>query len=272
MIKEYNTTSTNTDPISVQLYFDENNSIKWKIIFANSLNSTENRSEQSENTTSQTITGNIKHLITTLFPNIFIIGSKNKYPFMYNNINLSINDNDLIISDPEVNYNNFDHYKYNKIINENLTKNVSWKHFLKTIKNNKLIDIKLNSIELSQINALIDILQNAIGYNYKKILIIFNDFNINTKNLIWLEKNFNTYEIDNSDIILIKFIDSNNFEQKISSIGKIKEIESFLIKKSLYSNLLNKLLNRNITWQSCLLQLIEDNYLKSNQINIPIFN
>ena len=39
MSKEFNSIGVNTDPMSVQLYFDENNAIKWKIIFKNSIQS-----------------------------------------------------------------------------------------------------------------------------------------------------------------------------------------------------------------------------------------
>jgi hypothetical protein len=271
MSKEFASVGVNTDPMSVQLYFDENNSIKWKIIFSNTSNiisESYNKNQINEQTNKE----DMSHLITTLFPYIYIIGSKNVYPFLFNNINLSINDTDFIVTDMEINYNNFDYYKYNQIIQENLTKNVSWKHYLKMLKNKENINIKLNPIELSQINALINILGSAISFNYNKILIIFNDFNINTKNLIWLEKNINSYEINNSEILLLKFIDYNNTDQKISAIGKIKEIDSFLIKKSFYNTFLNKLLNKNISWQSCLLQIIEENYFKCNQVNVPIFN
>ena len=54
---------------------------------------------------------------------------------------------------------------------------------MKNIKKNTNINLTLNDIDLSEINALINILNNAISLNNTKILIIFNDITINYK--IW---------------------------------------------------------------------------------------
>jgi hypothetical protein len=271
MSKEFNTIGVNTDPMSVQLYFDENNSIKWKIVFKNEINSEikyEHNNKISDiNNISETQTDN-DHLINKLYPNIYIINGKNMYQFKYNNIELLNEDNNII--QKEIDYTNFDYIKYNKLIGECLSKNISWKHYMKNIK--KDINLTLNDIELSEINALINILNNAISLNYTKILIIFNDITINYKNLSWLEKNKNTYDIINSDILLLKFIDNNQTDKKITSIGQINKINSFVIKNSLYNNLLKKLLDKNISWETCLLQLIEDSPFRCNQINSFIFS
>ena len=279
MSKEFNTIGVNTDPMSVQLYFDENNSIKWKIVFKNEFN-TEIKYEQnnskvsdinnmSEAHTEKDATNSL-HLINKLYPNIYIINAKNLYQFKYNNIEL-LNDDNYIVQ-KEIDYTNFDYIKYNKLIGECLVKNISWKHYMKNIKKNTNIDIKLNDIDLSEINSLINILNNAISLNYPKILIIFNDITINFKNLSWLEKKIDTYDIINSDILLLKFIDNiSELNNKISSIGQIQKINSFVIKNSSYSNLVKKLSEKNISWETCLLQLIEENYFNCNQINLPIF-
>lgn len=141
MNKEFVSIGVNTDPMSVQLYFDETNSIKWKIVFSNTSNVISENKTQINDMNKE----DMNHLITTLFPNIYIIGSKNTYPFLFNNINLSINDNDFIVTDMNIDYNNFDYYKYNQIIQENLTKNVSWKHYLKMLKNNENININIKT-------------------------------------------------------------------------------------------------------------------------------
>ena len=192
------------------------------------------------------------------------------YQFKYNNIELLNDDNNIIKK--EIDYTNFDYIKYNRLISECLTKNISWKHYMKNIKKNTNIDITLNDIDLSEINALINILNNAISLNYTKILIIFNDITINFKNLSWLDKNNNNYDIINSDILLLKFIDYNTTTNKITSIGQINKINSFVIKNSLYNNLLKKLLEKNISWETCLLQLIDENPFRCNQINLSIFD
>jgi hypothetical protein len=282
MNKEFVSIGVNTDPLSVQLYFDENNSIKWKIIFKNSennyLNSNvfeqNNQNNQINQSNSSVIDNthndNQTHLINKHFANIFIINCKNTYDFIYNKINLNFeNDENNLI---EIDYTNFDYIKYNKLIKENLAKNVSWKHYLKNIKNNQKIDLKLNSFEISEINALIDILNKSINSNYIKILIIFDDFILNIKNIKWFNKNINTYEISASDIILLDFIDNNYSDNKISNVGQINKIKSFIITNSLYISFLNKLLQKHCCWETCLLQIIEENYFKSIQINTPIFN
>jgi hypothetical protein len=275
MSKEFNSIGVNTDPMSVQLYFDENNAIKWKIIFKNDIGSEikyePNNSNSNSNSNNTLEPNNIsEHLINKLYPNIYIINSKNMYQFKCNNIELLNDDNNII--QKEIDYANFDYIKYNRLIGECLSKNISWKHYMKNIKKDTNIDIKLNDIDLSEINALINIINNAISLNYTKILIIFDDITINFKNLSWLDKNNNNYDIINSDILLLKFIDNNISDKKITSIGQINKINSFVIKKSLYNIFLKKLLEKTISWETCLLQIIDDNPFRCNQINLPIFS
>ena len=115
MSKEFNSIGVNTDPMSVQLYFDENNSIKWKIVFKNEID-TEIKYEQNNNKTVDTkniLDGNTKnyqmqveHLINKLYPNIYIINGKNMYQFKYNNIELLNDDNNIL--QKEIDYTNFD--------------------------------------------------------------------------------------------------------------------------------------------------------------------
>jgi hypothetical protein len=185
MSKEFNTIGVNTDPMSVQLYFDENNSIKWKIVFKNELG-TEIKYEPNNSNISNSNTlesNNIsEHLINKLYPNIYIINGKNMYQFKCNNIELLNDDNNII--QKEIDYTNFDYIKYNRLIGECLIKNISWKHYMKNIKKDTNIDIKLNDIDLSEINALINIINNAISLNYTKILIIFNQVYYIYKNKI----------------------------------------------------------------------------------------
>ena len=275
MSKEFNSIGVNTDPMSVQLYFDENNAIKWKIVFKNDIGSEikyELNNSSNNNNNNQVLEQNniLEHLINKLFPNIYIINCSNMYQFKYNNIELLNDDNNII--QKEIDYTNFDYIKYNRLIGESLVKNISWKHYMKNIKKNTNIDIKLNDIEISEINALINIINNSISLNYAKTLIIFNDITVNYKNLSWLEKNNDNYDIINSDILLLKFIDNNKTDKKITLIGQINKINSFVIKNSLYNIFLKKLLEKTISWETCLLQIIDDNPFRCNQINLPIFS
>jgi len=141
MSKEFRTIGINTDPLSVQLYFDENNSIKWKIIFK------EGNFDQSQQINLQTQPISVPAIviqenpILSIFENIYVVGSKNKYQFKYNDIQLQIDE--ALSNEFEVEYSSFDHLKYNKIIGEDLEKNISWKHYLKTIKKN--MDVNLCS-------------------------------------------------------------------------------------------------------------------------------
>jgi len=272
MSKEFNSIGVNTDPMSVQLYFDENNAIKWKIVFKNDIGSEIKYELNNSSNNNQVLEQNniSEHLINKLFPNIYIINCKNMYQFKYNNIELLNDDNNIV--QKEIDYANFDYIKYNRLISECLTKNISWKHYIKNIKKDNNIDIKLNDIDLSEINALINIMNNSISLNYAKTLIIFNDITVNYKNLSWLEKNNDNYDIINSDILLLKFIDNNKTDKKITSIGQINKINSFVIKNSLYNIFLKKLLEKTISWETCLLQIIDDNPFRCNQINLAIFS
>ena len=284
MSKEFKTIGVNTDPLSVQLYFDENNSIKWKIIFKDSVYIDSNQNQNQNQNQSQNQSQNkfilnkelekTEHILTNIFPNIFIIGSKNRYDFKYNEIPLELDETPLMSSD--IDYNTFDHLKYNKIIGENLNKNISWKHYIKSIKTNtKSVDLNLDLIELSQINSLIEVISMASGSNLKECLVIFGDFSINTSNLSWYKKNKDKYELSNSKIVLLwytSFNSENNPSKKLDTITNFKSLKAFVIISNLYNELLKKLNEKKITWESCLYQLIEQNQLDCYQISNQIFS
>ncbi len=277
MSKEFKTIGTNTDPLSVQLYFDENNSIKWRIIFKDGYL---DQTQQINNYVQQS---NDKELITVatpqiqensvlgIFENIYIIGSKNKHPFKYNDIQLELDES--VINDFEVEYSSFDHLKYNKIIDEDLDKNISWKHYLKSIRKNTDVNLTLNSIEISYINAIKEIIESAIAENQKECLILVGNFSINQTNILWLKKNKDKFEIKNSKILLLW--SGNVFEQidgkKIGKISNFKDPKGFVIKSQLYNDFLKKLNQNKLTWESCLYQLIEENQFDCYQIAPQIF-
>ena len=279
MSKEFNSIGTNTDPLSVQLYFDENNSIKWKIVFkdtnqmlgvdylpqqiqTNQISSSSNLSESQHQ----------DHVITNLFPNIFIISPKYKYQFKYTDIQLELEDIEPIPH--EVEYNSFDHLKFNKAIGQNLEKNIAWKHYLKSMKNSTQISIDLNSIELSQICSLIKIINTSIELGLKECLIIMGDFSTNTTNITWLKKNKDKFEISKGKILLLWYTNSNTdqvLEKKIAPANNFTQVKAFVIRSQLYSDFLKKLNEKKITWESCLWQLIEENQFESYQIVPQIF-
>jgi len=290
MSKEFRTIGTNTDPLSVQLYFDDNNSIKWRLIFKdciidqsqqhnqinsqqhNQINSQQHNQIQTQQNDKDLVTStNQDNYILNIFENIYVIGSKNKYQFKYNDIQLQIDDVEII--DFEVEYNSFDHLKYNKTIGEDLEKNISWKHYLKTIKKNKDVNLNLNSIEMSYINAIGEIIESAISENQKECLIIIGNFSLNQTNISWLRKNKEKFEIKNSKILLLW--SSNTIEhidgKKIGKISNFKDPKAFLIKSQLYNDFLKKLNQNKITWESCLYQLIEENQFDSYEIVPQIF-
>lgn len=277
MSKEFRTIGTNTDPLSVQLYFDENNSIKWKIIFKDGVidqSQQQNKIQQQqilEKLNDIVVAPNPDSNILNIFENIYIIGSKNKYQFKYNDIQLEIDETESI--NFEVEYSSFDHLKYNKIIGESLEKNISWKHYLKSMRKDTNVDLNLNSIEISHINAMKEIIESAISANEKDCLIILGNFSFNQTNILWLKKNKDKFEITNSKILLLW--SGNNLEQedgkKIGKILNFKDPKAFVIKSQLYNEFLKKLNQKKITWESCLYQLIEENQFDSYQIGPQIF-
>lgn len=281
MSKEFKSVGVNTDPLSVQLYFDENNSIKWKIIVKDStyIESTQNNNQTQNQIQNQIQNQNnnpthTEHLLTNIFPNISIIGPKNKYEFKYNEILLELDEGPL--QSYEIEYNSFDHLKYNRIIGENLNKNISWKHYIKSMKTNtQPVDLNLDSIEVSQINSLIEVISLALTSNFKECLIVFGDFSVNTSNLTWYNKNKDKYELANSKIILLwytSYSTNDTITKKIDLVSNFKELRAFVIKSNLYGELLKKLNEKKITWESCLYQLIEQNQFDSYQISSQIFH
>jgi len=129
MSKEYKTIGVNTDPLSVQLYFDEKNAIKWKIIFKDTTFIDSNQNQTNTNLLNVQEPINLEHVLTNIFPNIFIIGPKNKYQFKYNEIQLELDEIERPVY--EIEYNSFDHLKYNKIISEDLDKKYSMETLFK---------------------------------------------------------------------------------------------------------------------------------------------
>jgi hypothetical protein len=283
MEKKFRTIGVNTDPLSVQLYFDENNTIKSKIIFKE--NVTYDQTDKTTNIVEKTEQiDNIQKnndkkdilILSNIFSNIFIVGCKNKYNFKYNEIQLELNESNKTVN--EINYESFDYLKYNKIIGENLLKNIAWKHYMKNIRNNININLDLTSIEISEINSLIDIINICINNGHKECLIIFGDFIINNTNLSSYIKNKNKYEITSAKIILVyfeSFVLSDETAPnkiKISNVSSPKTIKGFVIKSSIYDSFLNKLNQKTISWQSCLAQLIDENQFNSFQINPQILS
>lgn len=271
MNPETSTIGVNTDPLFVQLYFDENNFIKWKLVFKDysndsSITTFQQSTQQTNNISEQTIPENI---LTNIYNHIFIIGAKNNYQFKYNDIQLEIDDT---LPDPyEIEYNTFDHLKYNKLVNNfDLNKTKSWRHYVKNIKSDKPIKLDLNSIELSQINALINIIDLSITLGAKESLIIFGDFTVNSTGLAWLKKNKDKYELINGKILI--FNSKISIEKKIDSVTNYNDIKGFIIKANLYNEFLKKLNEKKITWESCLYQLVEENQFDSFQLGIQLFS
>ena len=273
MDKEYRDIGTNTDELSVQLYFDETNAIKWKIIikntnFVDNLNNNESISNNNNNMIIKTVDKNT-NLLSKLYPNIYIINAKQKYSFSYEDVKLQIDEQK--IDAYEINFGTFDYIKYNRLINDNLSKTIAWSHYLKNMKKFNTINLILDSIDISYINALINILNSALASNLDKVLIIFNDINLNIKNIIWLSKNLDNYEIINSEILLTSFNNNKDFITPIENVNQVKNITSFIIKKNMYNILLKKLSLKQISWETCLFQVIEENHFNCYQLNNNLF-
>lgn len=278
MSKEFRTIGTNTDPMSVQLYFDENNSIKWKIVFkegdlAQGFHQTPNTNTIDTPAVQQPSPPSQENYIQSICEHIYIIGSKNKYQFKYNDIQLQIDES--IINDFEIEYSSFDHLKYNKSIGSDLDKNISWKHYLKSMRRDTDVNLalSLNSMEISHINAMKEVIESAIAGNQNSCLIIIGSPSINQTNVLWFKKNKDKFEISNSKILLLW--SANTLEQidskKIGKISNFKDPKAFVIKSQLYSEFLKKLNENKLTWESCLYQLIEENQFESYQIGPQIF-
>jgi len=276
MSKEFNSIGTNTDPLSVQLYFDESNAIKWKIVFkdTNQIIGTEYiQPLLIPSINNQIDTQQLPdHIITNLFSNIFVISAKYKYQFKYTDIQLELDDIEPVIY--EIEYSSFDHLKFNKEIGEQLEKNIAWKYYLKSMKNSTPVKLDLNSIELSQINSLIKIINMSIELGSKECLIIFGDFSSNTTNISWFKKNKDKFEISKGKILLLWYsnIDSNKTsEKKISPASNFTQVKAFVLRSQLYLDFLKKLNEKKITWETCLWQLIEENQFESYQIVPQLF-
>lgn len=296
MNKEFNSIGTNTDPLGVQLYFDENNSIKWKIVFKdpyqntiseyltqpyqsnlpiqpNQLNQPAQQIQLTQSTQlAQPTQQPPDHIITSIFSNIYLIAAKLRYSFKYIDIQLEMDDSEQIKH--EIEYNSFDYFKYNKIIGEQLEKNIAWKHYLKSMKKSQMINLDLDPIEISQINAMINIINMAIELGQKECVIIMGDFSPNSTNIAWFKKNKEKYEISKGKIILLWYSNSNppdSNEKKISQALNFKDIKAFVIKSSLYTSFLKKLTEKKITWECCLAQCIEENQFESYQIVPQLF-
>ena len=166
-----------------------------------------------------------------------------------------------------IDYNTFDYIKYNNITNNNFNKITAWKKYIKNP-----IDIILDTIDISYINTIIKILNIGISHNYEQLLIIINDIGcINIKNISWLSDNIQEFEIKNAEILITSFTNNEKYNENIEIINSISNITSFIIKKNMYINFLNKLNIKNISWQSCLFQIIDEHKFKCYQLNLNLF-
>ena len=269
----YNTIGVNTDPLTVQLYFDENNSIKWKIIFK-SYNSEINNALIDNNSTT-IIQTNEPHILNKICNKIYIINGKIEYPFKYTNQLLQNNeiiDNNIQTND--TNFDSFDYIKYNQITKQQLTKKQAWKQYIKSN-----INLSLTIIDISYINALINILNIGISKNYTELLIIIDDNTPNISNINYLYNNLTKYEYITASLLITSvkknindnetIIENNNAD--IVLVTTIHNITSFIIRNSLFLELFTLLINKNISWQACISQLIDKNKFKCYQLNSHLF-
>jgi len=289
MNTEYKDASTSTDPLSVQLYFDQNNVIRWNIItqlsesnendndnkINNYVNINQSNINQSNiNLIEQVNVENKKIILSNYFYNIYTINSKkNIYNFKYTNVNLYINDTNT--NNNSVDYNTFDYIKYNSIVNGTFNKSNAWKDYIKKLKNGEEIQINLSVNDLSYIDAFITILDNAILNQLDKIMIIIDDLVMNIENIEDFSLISENFDIKNSRILITSYNDnidnSNNLNTTYSLVNEVKMITSFVIIKDLYYSFKNKLLLKKSSWISCLQQLITESLISSFKLNKMLF-
>jgi hypothetical protein len=244
---------TNTDPMDVEIYI-ENGLIKGRIIMSN------NDQFKITSTESHTIDEEVQHILNSCCDQIFIINPKRDYSFIYVAEMLSMVEG---IATKNINYNNFDYRLYGQITGINNTREQLWSMYLNDDTNVHEQISLINSIELSYINAMINIIQNAKNYQYPEIIILINDKQVSASNINKFIDEKNDIELSLSSFIITSY-NLNNFDLII-------DISSFIIKEKMYDILLTKLLKYNSSMFMCLIELIDENYFDVHKLNNQLF-
>lgn len=255
--------STNTDPLNIKIYVDDDGRIKWK--FKDEIN-VANVERKTDNTNITNITNNITnnndpnviinanntntdmHLIEELFVNAFLINCLAHYEFPF-----------TTILDPNSNYqikyqNSFDNFDYMMLSNGNeCLKSDLWSTYnLQPSMQKKYGELIHSGDESACTARIIEAIYIALGKNMEKCLIILNDkcppMNIflHVKELLQ----------DDKKCIAIGKYNSNDSSNPLS-------INAFMLDESIYTEFLDDLNEANTTWRMILLKYIQSHYFTS---------
>lgn len=244
--------STNTEPINVKLYFDENNSIKWKIEYNNTNTNIPELAMNNNGSSSSYNNEIIKHDEPmhhndqhSMFSMKYIIGST-KIEENCENIKivpLTLS-NEKYSNNTDDSYDNFDYFHYNYLEKFHKIKNKSWKHYMVNNTDKYCDGFSLNSEQQSLIEAMIQAIEHALYHNYPFIVINISPYNENQSAIKKIKNSDNYKEYD------ILILNGNIIDKSLC------DIYSFAIKIELYDLFLNKLMERTTTWQQCLMNIV----------------
>lgn len=232
-IKTFTDAETNTDPLTVQIYIDDEGRIKGNIIMEETKEILQKQ---------QTNALYIPSIVSEVFKNIYIINARNNYNFLYEKVPL------IISSETSKKITtNFTNYDYSKNLN-GITRENIWNNYMQT----STIDYNyLTTAEISYINAFSTIILTAKQKNLDEVFIIIDDHTLNLTTVSEYQSIQNTFEIENAKIILSSYKVNNNLLTKITSL---------ILRKDLYDKLLTKLHTKEMTIFMCLVNLIHENY------------
>jgi hypothetical protein len=238
--------STNTDPLNIQIYIDEDGRIKWR--YGTSIIKSDYKSSELLEIAKDE--DHREHIINTYFEKAFLINCGDMVDFAHivpEDSHLSL---ELEINDTH------DHFDYMQFMERYscLSRDFAWKEF--NLNSEKYQHFTGIPYQKSSIGRIYNSLNTALGNSMKICFIIFDD-NVPKMNVI--SRAYETLLEDDNVFVAIG-------EHNPNDINNVSNIYAVVISDSIYEDVMDEFRTSNLTWQMSIIDYIQQHYFTSKMI------
>lgn len=237
---------TNTEPLNIEIYFDNDGRVKWRI--KNPIINVESRKllELSEDSNNLDEIEH-QHMVNKYFGNMFLIGCKEMYGFSTYHLILKYEHIDIL----HTTYDNFDYINYIENNGLHMSRDKAWLSYLDNT-NNYIVNY---TNEYARINGIIEAVNMAISNSYENCFITFDD---NMPKMSEIQNVINNFNEEYYYTIIGYKNDADPNQLRI--------IKSVIINRTFYDAFLDHLKESIKPWRMAILSFAEKNYFNTNII------